>query len=123
MIARSVILAAALLSFAAPSSAQDMVASARSSGQVGERFDGFLGFVGNPSDALRRQVNSINIKRRSLYAGFAARKSVSPEEVGLTAACTTMARVEVGEVYFTQDRGWQRRQAGQSAPVPSYCGG
>lgn len=122
MMRRPLIMAAALTLLAGPVLAQDMVAPARNAGQVGERFDGFLGFVGSPSDALRRQVGAINIKRRSLYAGLAARKGVSPEEVGLTAACTTLARVAVGEVYFTADGGWQRRAPGQAAPIPAYCG-
>lgn len=116
-----VALAAAAAAMAAEGHAQDPVAAARSGGSVGERFDGYLGIIGSPSDSVRRQVSAINIKRRSIYSGFAARKGVSPEEVGLTAACTTLSRVAVGELYFTQDRGWQRREAGQAAPVPAYC--
>ena len=115
----SVALALALA--AGPAAAQDLVTSARASGQVGERYDGFLGVVGNASEPVRRQVGAINIKRRSLYNSLAARKGVSPQEVGLTAACTTMARVAVGELYFGQDQGWKRREAGQSAPIPPYC--
>lgn len=114
---------AAAFAIAAPLAAQGLVPAARAAGEVGERFDGYLGFIGNPSDALRRDVGAINIKRRSLYTALAARKGVSPEEVGLTAACTTMARVAIGELYFTQQGGWKRRDAGQSAPVPSYCAG
>lgn len=113
-------LVAALL-VSAPLAAQGVVGAALANGEVGERFDGYLGIVGSPSEALKRQVNSINITRRSLYAGLAARKGASPEEVGLTAACTTLARVAVGQVYFTQEKGWQRRVAGQAAPVPAYC--
>lgn len=112
---------AAVCLFAAPLAAQGLVGSALANGQVGERFDGYLGIVGAPSEALKRQVNSINITRRSLYAGLAVRKGVTPEEVGLTAACTTLARVAVGQAYFTQEKGWQRRAAGQAAPVPAYC--
>lgn len=116
-----VAVAAAAVSAAGAGLAQDTVAAARSSGTVGERFDGYLGIIGSPSDGVRRQVAAINIKRRSIYSGFAARKGVSPEDVGLTAACTTLSRVAVGEYYFTQGSGWQRREMGQAAPVPAYC--
>lgn len=110
------ILAAAALALAMPASAQLL------GGQAGERFDGYLGVLPTASPALRRQVAAINLKRRSLYSNLAASKGVSPQEVGLTAACTTLARVGVGELYFTNEGGWQRRAAGQTAPRPAYCG-
>lgn len=116
-----VALAATAAAIAVSGHAQDLAAAARSGGTVGERFDGYLGIVGDPGDAVRRQVTAINIKRRSLYSSLAARKGVSPQEVGLTAACTTLSRVAVGELYFTQAGGWQRREAGKAAPVPPYC--
>jgi uncharacterized protein len=98
------------------------VVQARGAGQIGERFDGYLGFVTNPSESLRRQVNAINIRRRALYAGLARRKGASTEEVGITASCTLFARIPVGGYYLTSDRGWLRRGAGQAAPRPAYCG-
>ncbi|WP_051504399.1 YdbL family protein [Sphingomonas jaspsi] len=116
-----VALAATAAATAVSGHAQDPVAAARSGGTVGERFDGYLGIVGDPGDSVRRQVAAINIKRRSLYSSLAARKGVSPQEVGLTAACTTLSRVAIGELYFTQSGGWRRRDAGQAAPVPAYC--
>jgi uncharacterized protein YdbL (DUF1318 family) len=100
-----------------------LVAQARASGQVGERFDGYLGFVTTPSETLRKQVNAINIRRRSLYLDLARRKGVTSEEVGITAGCSTLARVAVGESYLLGQGGWQRRNPGQSAPRPNYCGG
>jgi uncharacterized protein len=116
------LLGAAVL--AAPGGAQESasVMQARSAGLVGERFDGYLGFVTNPSESLRRQVNAINIRRRALYSNLARRKGVSTEEVGITATCTLFARVPVGGYYLTSDRGWLRRGVGQAAPRPAYCG-
>jgi len=98
------------------------VAQARAAGQVGERYDGYLGVVGSAPEAVRRQVGAINIKRRSLYAGLAARKGVTTAEVGLTAACSLLMRVPVGGVYFSGQGGWQRRAAGQAVNLPAYCG-
>lgn len=99
-----------------------IVAQARAAGQVGERYDGYLGVVGAVPETVRRQVAAINIKRRSLYASLAARKRVTAEEVGITAACSLLRRVAIGEVYFVAEGGWKRRMAGQPAPVPAYCG-
>jgi uncharacterized protein YdbL (DUF1318 family) len=115
----------ALLAFCtAPAAAQEApaVTQARSAGLIGERFDGYLGFVTTPSDSLRRQVNAINIRRRALYANLARQKGVSTEEVGITASCTLFPRIPAGGYYLTSDRGWQRRLVGQPAPRPAYCG-
>ncbi len=51
-------------------------------GQVGERYDGYLGFATPPSPAVQRQVSAINIRRRSLYASLATRRGVTPEVGG-----------------------------------------
>jgi uncharacterized protein len=121
---RLILLIAGAVMLATPGTAQESVSimQARGAGLIGERFDGYLGFVTTPSEALRRQVNSINIRRRALYANLARRKGVSTEEVGITATCTLFARIPVGGYYLTSDRGWLRRGAGQAAPRPSYCG-
>jgi uncharacterized protein YdbL (DUF1318 family) len=94
--------------------------AARASGAVGERYDGYLGVVTAVSGAVRSQVTTINIQRRSLYSNLAARKGVSPQDVGITAGCQLLARVSVGEAYMWDDGAWRRRTAGQSA-VPDYC--
>lgn len=115
----------AMASLTAPSTAtaQDPAAilRARQAGLIGERFDGYLGVVSPniPAD-LRRQVGAINIRRRSLYSNLAARKGVSPQEVGITAACSLLRRIGVGEYYLPGQGGWRRVTPGQS-PVPSYC--
>jgi len=70
---------------------------------------------------VRSQVASINIRRRSLYSNLAARRGVSPAEVGITAGCQLLARVGVGQTYLLSDGAWRRRAPGQAAPVPSYC--
>jgi len=121
---RLALLFAGTMMLAASGSAQETsaVMQARGAGVIGERFDGYVGFVTTPSESLRRQVNGINIRRRALYANLARRKGVSTEEVGITATCTLFARIPVGGYYLTSDRGWLRRGAGQPAPRPAYCG-
>ena len=79
----------ALGAISAPVAAQSSPAilAAKSAGQVGERFDGYLGYAAAPGGALRAQVESINIRRRALYADLAARRGASRVEVGITAGC------------------------------------
>lgn len=121
---RKLLLLAALgLAVPASAPAQDpaTIIAAKRAGQIGERFDGYLGYVITPSAGLRRQVDAVNIRRRSLYYRLAASKGVSPQEVGITAACSLLRRLAPGEFYLQGQGGWQRYAPGQSA-APSYCG-
>jgi uncharacterized protein len=107
---------------AVPAAAQTpAVDAARASGVIGERYDGYIGVAGPASAAVRSQVASFNIQRRSLYSRLAASKGVSPQDVGITAGCQLLARVGVGEAYMWADGAWRRRAAGQGPAVPDYC--
>ena len=110
----------AVISAAAPAQVSAL-AAARQAGLVGERYDGYMDYVRPPSTAIRRQVEAVNIRRRALYSGLAARRQVSPAEVGITAGCQTLASTQVGWAYMLPDRVWRRRAAGQGAPLPDYC--
>lgn len=115
---------AGLAVIASAAMAQSAFFDARAAGQVGERFDGYLGYaLVQPSAQARQQTEAINIRRRALYTDLAQRRGVGPQEVGITAGCTLLARVQVGESYMLADGQWRRRVAGQPAPVPDYCVG
>jgi uncharacterized protein YdbL (DUF1318 family) len=120
-------LMAGLIAGAAPVRAQEQsqgsLRAARALGQVGERFDGYMGAPKPLNGIVRSQLDSVNIQRRSLFTGFAARRGVSPGDVGVTAGCTLLARVAVGEVYLLPDNVWRRRVSGEAAPRPDYCPG
>ena len=113
---------AGLMSLAVPASAQsgDLLTALRS-GQVGERFDGYLGFASTTTPSVQRQVSAINIQRRSLYTSLASRRRVLPSDVGIATGCELLGRVGVGQAYMLQDGVWRRRTARQSAPRPAYC--
>lgn len=107
---------------AAPASAQSpAIAAAIGAGQVGERFDGYMGVVSGDSEILRRQVAAINIQRRNLYLQLGAQRNVTASLVGLTTACTLFRQLSVGEAYLLNDQVWRRRAQGQAAPVPEHC--
>lgn len=104
--------------------AQSAYFEARAAGQVGERYDGYLGYaLVRPNAQARQQTEAINIRRRALYTGLAQQRGVSPQEVGITAGCTLLGRVAVGESYMLGDGQWRRRGAGEPPPVPDYCVG
>ena len=117
------LLAAALGAVAAPVAAQSspVIIAARSAGQVGERYDGYLGYALPPESRLRAQVESVNIRRRAFYSDLAAKRGASRVEVGITAGCELLGRVKVGEAYLLGDDVWRRRAPGQALPIPDYC--
>lgn len=119
----SAVAVAGLVSVAAAAQTSPSVNSAIAAGLIGERFDGYLGVRGAIPVSVRRAAEAVNIRRRALYSGLASRRGVSPQEVGITAGCTTLARVAPGHWYLLGDNVWRRRAAGQAAPVPPYCTG
>ena len=120
---KALAIAAAALLAGAPAAAQtgSAVPAAVASGQVGERFDGYLGYVSTPAPVVRRQVAEINILRRNLYIQLAASRNVTADVVGLTTGCELLSRIAVGQAYMLRDGAWRRRAAGEPAPAPDYC--
>jgi uncharacterized protein YdbL (DUF1318 family) len=105
--------AAALALVAAPAFAQrdPAYAAARASGQIGEKMDGYLGFVGTPSPALRALVEDLNIKRRANYTERARAQNATVEEYALSQGCMLIARTSPGEKYQAPGGGWATRTA------------
>lgn len=87
-------------------------AAARSSGQVGEKMDGYLGIVGAATPDLRRMVDDINIRRRAVYAEQAQANNATLEEYAFTAGCQAISRTVQGEMYQAPNGTWQQRGAG-----------
>ena len=117
--ARAYVFAAAMLA-AAPVAAEPLP-NAIAAGTVGERYDGYMGFAAEPAPGVRRQVNAVNIKRRTLYIQLASGKNATAELVGLTTACELFSQLRVGTAYLLQDGVWRRRAPGQGAPQPQHC--
>lgn len=114
-------LALLLTTVPVPTVAQSQIAAAIGSGEVGERFDGYMGFAVAPNDEVRRQVTAINIQRRNLYLELAAQRNVTAQLVGVTTACTLFHQLAVGEAYMLEDKVWRRRGARQPAPTSDNC--
>jgi uncharacterized protein YdbL (DUF1318 family) len=109
---------------ATPAAAQPVssLALAIQAGQVGERFDGYMGFAVTSSAEVRRQVLSINIRRRNLYLELAGRRNVTAQVVGVATACQLFRQLSPGEAYLLSDNVWRRWVSGEPRPVPEQCG-
>lgn len=121
-------LAAAALTLAAPSFAQQSdaaIVQARASGLVGEQTDGFLGFAPGAqiSADLRGRVDQVNIQRRALYTRRAAERNVTVNEMAAAVACEVFQnRIAIGERYRDEAGQWRQRTASQPVTAPSFCG-
>jgi len=106
---------------AGPALAQSSsIEQAIAAGQIGERYDGYMAFVGVPSPELRRQVQAINIRRRNLYIELSSRRNVTAQLVGMATGCQLLGRLPVGEAYLLKDGIWRRRTS-RPVPLPDYC--
>ncbi len=104
-----------LSAIAVPATAQNRdpaYAAARAAGQVGEKMDGYLGYVTPAAPALRAVVEDINIKRKALYAEKAQANKATVEEYALTSGCLLIAQTKPGEKYQAPDGSWQTRGNG-----------
>lgn len=84
-------------------------AAARAAGHVGEKLDGYLGFVTPPNPELKALVEDLNIKRKAVYAQQAQAQHATLEEYAFTAGCLAIARTAPGEKYQAPDGSWATR--------------
>lgn len=100
-----------------------LVSEALAEGAVGEQADGYLGIRGAASQALRAEVDAINIKRRAAYTQRAAQKGATVKEVAAAVGCETLAtRVPEGRAYLLPDGVW-RVKGDAPISLPAYCAG
>ena len=106
---------AATSAFAFQSGRDPAYQSARESGLVGEKSDGYLGFPIAPTPATRALVEDINIKRKAAYSKEALTNGATVEEMALRSGCRLISeRTVAGEKYQTPSGQWKTRDG--SAP-------
>ncbi len=88
-----------------------VVDAAKANGAVGERADGYLGFVTASSDAgLRAAVDEINAGRRDVYAQAAAKNGVSVDVAGQSAFTNVIfPKLPAGDYYQNGQGAWVRK--------------
>ncbi len=80
--------------------------SLRASGQVGERFDGYL----EARDGSQQgTVNQINDQRRQKFENIASQQGISVDEVSRIAAQKIIGRLPSGAWFLTAGGQWQQR--------------
>ncbi len=83
---------------------------ARAAGQLGERYDGYLGMVkdGVP-DSVKDLAKSINTKRKAHYAKIAAKDGTPVSTVAAIAGTKLVKNAPSGQyVMQAADSGWKR---------------
>jgi uncharacterized protein len=81
--------------------------AARDQGLIGEKPDGYLGYVSSPSPAIDALVKDINIKRKDAYTKAASANGATVEEMAFRNGCRLIGeRVAVGEKYQTPNGSW-----------------
>jgi uncharacterized protein len=92
-------------------SSKALVDTAKKQGIVGEKSNGYLGFVKASSDgALKAAVDEINAGRQTVYAQAAAKNGVSAEAAGQsTFVNVIMPKVGAGEYYQDSTGNWVKK--------------
>lgn len=88
-----------------------LVDAAKKQGVVGEKTNGFLGFVKASSDtALKAAVDEINEGRKNVYAQAAAKNGVSVEAAGQAAFVNViLPKMASGEFYQDATGNWVKK--------------
>jgi uncharacterized protein len=93
--------------------------AARSEGLIGEMPNGYLGFVGTPSAAVKALVDDINIKRKAVYTEQARANGSTVEAFAMSAGCRLISdKTTVGEMYRAPDGSWKTRDAAKPVLDP-----
>ena len=110
-IALAALAVAGMIPAAALAQRDPAYAAARAAGQVGEKVDGYLGYVVPPPPSLKAVIDELNIKRKAVYAEKAAAAKATVEEYALTSGCLLISQTKPGEKYQGPDGSWQTRTA------------
>ncbi|HKJ23389.1 MAG TPA: YdbL family protein [Myxococcota bacterium] len=101
------LLGLALVAWAAPASANALDA-AKAAGELGERWDGYLGVV-KPNAAAEALASDINRKRMAHYAQIAAKNGATVEATAAIAGAKLVEGAPSGQYVMTSaSSGWKR---------------
>jgi len=101
----------ALVAQAEITQSKALVDAAKTKGIVGERYDGYLGFVSATSDqALKAAVEELNSGRRDVYAQADQKNKVPSGAAGASAFTNFIfPRLPSGFYYYSSDGQWQTK--------------
>lgn len=106
-ILRTLAVATIALAFAAPSFALDLQ-SARSSGVLGEKNDGYVSVL-KASPEASALAAEVNAKRKAEYARISKENGQSVDVVAKVAAETIISKLSAGSSYQGADGSWKQK--------------
>ncbi|MCP5179187.1 MAG: YdbL family protein [Pseudomonadales bacterium] len=104
---KKILLGSASLVLVAAAWAADLGAS-KSAGLVGEREDGYVGYVNTVPADVQTMVQNINNQRRAEYERIAATNNLSRQQVEALAGKKAIDKTASGEYVFIGGQ-WQRK--------------
>jgi len=88
-------------------SAKSIVDQAKTNKLVGEKLNGYLGFVAQDVSAeVRAAINEINIKRKSIYTRMAREQNVGVSDIAGLTGEKLVAKAKPGEMTMMGDNQW-----------------
>lgn len=92
------------------SAGDPQIDAAKASGVVGEKIDGYLGFVkiDGADPSLKRKVDEINAKRRSLFQKRAAESGVTPAQYATATGEKLIKKADPSTYVLDSSGGWVR---------------
>lgn len=104
-------LAMAFAAFSGAAAASAIVENAKSECIVGEQADGYLGYVdaSKASEALKREVRSINQQRKAYYTDIAQKNNVSVEAIATITAEKLIGQAPSGQCVRDSTGQWKTK--------------
>ncbi len=94
----------------APAAIAGPLDAPKAAGQIGERWDGYLGLVdANAPASVRQLVERTNREREARYAEIAARRGVATADVAAIAGEKLVNEAPPGQFVMGPDGRWVRR--------------
>lgn len=83
---------------------------AKAAGLVGERNDGYLGYVATPpTEEVKTLVKSVNDKRRAKFSETAGKNNIRTEQVADRFYQRAVQETDSGEYYQNATGGWVKK--------------
>ncbi len=85
------------------------LASAKSTGIIGEQANGYIGFVKVAPNDVKQLVKSVNAKRKAKYKQIAKNQKISLGDVEKIGGKKTIAKTKSGNYVKRVGEGWSKK--------------
>jgi len=109
MLVKRISIVLAMLAMSVAAFAQGDLASAKAEGLIGERPDGLVGVVSNPTPELEAIVADVNAERMNEYRQIAEETDAPLEAVQARAGRQIIERLPSGQYFMDAAGRWRRK--------------